>query len=90
MLKVFLKKNDRHNILQGCDIYDIESVLRECIHLYTLSPIIFILFKKIIKRGTPETAIIFDIGVGHTDPKHPLQLGTKIELDRITEKICFK
>lgn len=46
--------------------------------------------KQEINRYTPETAVIFDMDFGHTDPKLPSQLGAKIELDRITEKICFK
>jgi muramoyltetrapeptide carboxypeptidase LdcA involved in peptidoglycan recycling len=46
--------------------------------------------KKEIKRYSPDTAVVFDVDFGHTDPKLPLQLGGKVELKPQKEQIEFE
>jgi muramoyltetrapeptide carboxypeptidase LdcA involved in peptidoglycan recycling len=46
--------------------------------------------KEEIKRYSPETPIVFDVDFGHTDPKLPLQLGGKTEIDPNKEEIQFR
>ena len=46
--------------------------------------------KEEIKRYSPDTPFVFDVDFGHTDPKMPLQLGGKIEINPEKERIEFK
>jgi len=46
--------------------------------------------KEEIKRNSPETPVVFDVDFGHTDPKLPLQLGGKTEIDPNKEQIKFE
>ncbi len=46
--------------------------------------------KEEIKRYSPETPAVFDVDFGHTDPKLPLQLGSKVELKPAEDEITFK
>ncbi|EGQ43678.1 MAG: LD-carboxypeptidase [Candidatus Nanosalina sp. J07AB43] len=46
--------------------------------------------KEEIKRYSPETPVVFDVDFGHTDPKIPLQLGAKAELNPVDRKIEFE
>ena len=51
-------------------------------------------FKEIIReevrRYCPDTPVVFDMDFGHTDPKIPLKLGSKIELRPEEEVLEFK
>lgn len=45
--------------------------------------------KEEIKRYSPETPVVFDVDFGHTDPKIPLQIGSKLELNPEKKQIEF-
>lgn len=46
--------------------------------------------KKEIERYCPETPVVFDVDFGHTDPKIPLHLGSKVVIRPNKEEIEFK
>lgn len=46
--------------------------------------------KEEIGRYCPETPVVFDVDFGHTDPKIPLQLGSKVEVRPEQQEIEFE
>ncbi len=46
--------------------------------------------KEEIKQYSPETPVVFDVDFGHTDPKLPLQLGSKIGVNPENQRIEFR